>query len=261
MCTTCGCDGDHDHDHDHDHEHGHDHIHAHGHPSHGAQGQRQARTVRLEREVLERNGAHARDNRAWLDRREVVAVNLVSSPGAGKTSLLEATVRNLANRLPVSVVVGDQETDRDAARIRSAGGRAIQLNTGVGCHLDAHAVGHALEELDPPPRSVVVIENVGNLVCPALFDLGERAKVVLLSVTEGEDKPLKYPHMFRASELMLLSKVDLLPHLWFDVDRCLEHARTVNPSQRTVRLSSTSGEGLDAWCGWLTEQVGAVDHR
>ena len=253
MCATCGCEGDHDHEHGHGHEHGH--AHAHDHVSHGADGPRRARTIRLERDVLARNAAHAHDNRGWLKRRGVVAVNLVSSPGSGKTALLEATVRALAGKLPVSVIVGDQETERDAARIRAAGGRALQLNTGVGCHLDAHDVGHALEELDPPPRSLVVIENVGNLVCPALFDLGERAKVVVLSVTEGEDKPLKYPHMFRASELLLLNKVDLLPHLRFDVDRCLEHARTVNPTQRVVRLSATTGQGLQVWCEWLTDHV------
>jgi hydrogenase nickel incorporation protein HypB len=188
----------------------------------------------------------------------VAAVNLVSAPGAGKTTLLEATLWLLAGRFPVSVIEGDQETERDAARVRAAGGRALQLNTGTGCHLDAHAVGHALRELDPPPRSLVVIENVGNLVCPALFDLGERAKVVVLSVTEGEDKPLKYPHMFRASDLLLLNKVDLLPHLRFDVHRCLAHAREVNPDQRVMHVSAATGHGLDAWCAWLGEIVAAA---
>jgi hydrogenase nickel incorporation protein HypB len=263
MCATCGCGVEHEHDDGgaHAHRRGHDHDHAHTHARGHAEEPRRARTLRLARLVLEKNAAHARENRAWLKRRRVTAVNLVSSPGAGKTTLLEATVQALGSKLAISVVVGDQETDRDAERIRAAGGRAVQLNTGVGCHLDAHAVGHALVELDPPPRSVVVVENVGNLVCPALFDLGERAKVVVLSVTEGEDKPLKYPHMFRASELLLLNKMDLLPHLRFDVDRCLGHARTVNPAQQVLRLSATTGGGLEAWCAWIKDQAALVDDR
>jgi hydrogenase nickel incorporation protein HypB len=214
--------------------------------------------VRIERDILEKNQAEATANRAWLAARRVVAINLLSAPGAGKTALLEATLRLLGTKLVVSVIEGDQETQRDAARIREAGGKAVQLNTGTGCHLDAHAVGHALRDLDPPRGSVVVVENVGNLVCPALFDLGERAKVVLLSVTEGEDKPVKYPHMFRASELLLLNKVDLLPHLRFDVDRCLAFAREVNPRQRVMQVSATTGQGLDGWCGWLGELARAA---
>jgi hydrogenase nickel incorporation protein HypB len=241
MCATCGCGSDSEHEHEAYHHH-----------------QERARIVRLEKEILDKNAAHARDNRAWLSARRVAAINLVGAPGSGKTTLLEAALRMLAGLFPVSVIEGDQETERDAARVRAAGGRALQLNTGTGCHLDAHSVGHALKELDPPPRSLVVIENVGNLVCPALFDLGERSKVVVLSVTEGEDKPAKYPHMFRVSELLLLNKVDLQPHLRFDVERCLAHAREVNPKQRVMQLSATTGHGLDAWCAWLGEIVAAA---
>jgi hydrogenase nickel incorporation protein HypB len=207
--------------------------------------------VRLEREILERNASYARANRAWLAARQVTAINLVGAPGAGKTALLEATLKVLADRIAVFVVEGDQETDHDAARVRAAGACAVQLNTGTGCHLDAHSVGHAIRDLDPPPRSLLVIENVGNLVCPALFDLGERAKAVVLSVTEGEDKPAKYPPMFRASEVLLLNKVDLLPHLAFDIDRCVAYALKANPGQRVIQISATTGQGVGAWCDWL----------
>jgi hydrogenase nickel incorporation protein HypB len=228
------------------HRHGHEH-----HRDHGAR----SRTLRLEREVLEKNAQHARANRSWLAEREVVAINLLGSPGSGKTTLLEATAGALGGKLPLSVIEGDQETDRDAARVRAAGIRALQLNTGTGCHLDARSVGHALEDLDPPPRSMVVVENVGNLVCPALFDLGERAKVVVLSVTEGEDKPLKYPHVFRASDVLVLTKTDLLPYLRFDIDRCIAHARELRPTLTVLPLSATTGQGMDAWCAWLEQEV------
>jgi hydrogenase nickel incorporation protein HypB len=247
MCASCGCGGEHDHGHAHGHAHDYEHDHGHD-REHGS-----VRRLRLERAILEKNDAHARENRAWLARREVTAVNLIGAPGAGKTALLEATLKAMAGLVPISVIEGDQQTERDAARIRAAGGRAVQLNTGTGCHLDAHAVGHALEELDPPPGSLVVIENVGNLVCPALFDLGEKAKVVVLSVAEGEDKPVKYPHMFRASEVLVVSKVDLLPHLQFDVEQCLAHAREVQPWQRVLRASAATGEGIEDWCRWLRE--------
>ena len=244
MCATCGCETHH-----HD-EHG-QHAHAHEHDGNGHHHDAERRTLRLERDVLAKNDAYARQNRAWLAARGVAALNLVSSPGAGKTTLLEATIRALQGRLPISVLEGDQETERDAERIRATGARAVQLNTGKGCHLEAHAEGHALERLSPPPRSLVMIENVGNLVCPALLDLGEHAKVVVLSVTEGDDKPLKYPHMFRASRVMILNKKDLLPHVHFDVEACLDRARRVSPELEIFVLSATTGEGLAPWCDWL----------
>jgi hydrogenase nickel incorporation protein HypB len=211
--------------------------------------------MRLEQEVLAKNDRLAERNRSWLAEHGVVALNLMSSPGAGKTTLLERTVRELGGELAIGVVEGDQATVRDAERIRAAGGRVVQINTGSGCHLDAAMVARALLKLDPPPCSLVLIENVGNLVCPALFGLGERAKVVMMSVTEGEDKPLKYPHMFRASDVMILTKVDLLPYLDFDVARCLEFARRMNPRLEILETSATRGQGLDAWYALLRTRV------
>jgi hydrogenase nickel incorporation protein HypB len=251
MCATCGCSPEHDHHHD---GHHHDHPRAHEAQDEADEHREERRRkIRLERDVLAKNDAFARQNRAWLAARSVTALNLVSSPGAGKTTLLEQTIRALADRLTISVLEGDQETERDAARIRATGARAVQINTGTGCHLDAHTVGHALVGLAPPPGSTVMIENVGNLVCPALFDLGERAKVVILSVTEGDDKPLKYPHMFRASEVMIISKLDLLPHVTFDLARCIANARAVQPRLRIFTLSATMGEGLEEWLAWLLQ--------
>jgi len=247
MCATCGC-GDHHEHHAHDHVHGADDV-PHVHP------RQTARTVRLEQDVLAKNDRLAARNRAWLDERGVVALNIMSSPGAGKTTLLERTVRELAGELAIGVIEGDQATVRDAERIRTAGGRVVQINTGTGCHLDADMVAAALRELDPPPRSLVLIENIGNLVCPALFALGERAKVVLMAVTEGEDKPLKYPHMFRASDVLVLTKIDLLPHLEFDVAHCLEFARRTNPRLEILQTSATRGAGPDGWYARLRASV------
>jgi len=240
-----------DHGHPHDHGHAHDHVHPHAHPD----AARQGATIALEKAVLDRNDRLAERNRGWLAGRDILALNLVSSPGAGKTTLLERTIRDLAAELPMSVVEGDQETVNDAERIRATGCRVVQINTGTGCHLDSAMLARGLEQLDPPPRSVVLIENVGNLVCPALFDLGERAKVLIVSVTEGDDKPLKYPHMFRASELLILNKIDLLPYVPFDEGRFLEHARQVNPALRIVRISATRGDGLADWYDWLRAQA------
>ena len=197
----------------------------------------------------------AERNRGWLDGREILALNLVSSPGSGKTSLLERTIRDLKGDVPISVIEGDQATLNDAERIRATGAPAVQINTGTGCHLDADMLARGLAHRNPPTRSVVMIENVGNLVCPALFDLGERAKVVILSVTEGEDKPIKYPHMFKAATLMLLNKIDLLPHLRFDVARWIAYAHEVNPGIRVLQVSAQTGEGMDAWYAWLKRQV------
>jgi hydrogenase nickel incorporation protein HypB len=205
----------------------------------------------LEQDVLHRNNLLAERNRGWLASRRVTAMNLVSSPGSGKTTVLEQTLKRLRGEVPVSVIEGDQTTQLDADRINAAGAPVVQINTGTGCHLDAEMVSGALEQLQPVERSVVFIENVGNLVCPALFDLGEHERVVLLSVTEGDDKPLKYPHIFRGSALMLINKIDLQPYVQFDVERCIEHARRINPEIAVLQLSATRGDGFDAWLEWV----------
>ncbi len=209
----------------------------------------------MEQEVLAKNDRLAELNRDWLAGRGILAVNLMSSPGSGKTTLLERTIRDLDGRLPVSVIEGDQETVLDAARIRSTGAPVIQINTGAGCHLDAEMLADGLRTLDPAPDSLLMIENVGNLVCPALFDLGEAAKVVIMSVTEGDDKPLKYPHMFRAADLMVVNKVDLAPYVPFDIDACIANARQIKPGLEALRVSALRGDGLDTWYDWLTAKV------
>jgi len=221
--------------------HGHDGTHDHDH----------ARTVALEVDVFAKNDGLAAANREWLARRGIVAVNLMSSPGSGKTTLLERTVRELD--LPASVLEGDQETVLDADRIAATGARVVQVNTGAGCHLDADMVARALPQLAPADRSVVFVENVGNLVCPALSALGEAARVVIMSVTEGADKPLKYPHMFRTADLVLLNKVDLLPYVDFDVAACVAAARRARPGVEVLEVSATRGDGLRAWYGWVRE--------
>jgi len=207
--------------------------------------------VQIEQDILAKNDQHARFNREFLAERGIFAVNLVSSPGSGKTTLLTESIKRLLPSLPVTVIEGDQQTTNDAERIRATGAPALQINTGKGCHLDASMVERALERLQPPEESVLFIENVGNLVCPAAFDLGEAHKVVVLSVTEGEDKPLKYPDMFKAATLMLLNKVDLLPYLTFDVAKCIEYARRVNPGIEVMQLSATKGDGMDTWLAWV----------
>jgi hydrogenase nickel incorporation protein HypB len=240
----------------HAHSHGgHTHTHAHGDEPHTHDEDGRVTRVRIERDVLDKNDRLADYNRGWLAGRRVLALNLVSSPGAGKTTLLERTVRELGREFPVSVIEGDQETDNDANRIRAAGCRAVQINTGVACHLDAAMVSRALEELNPASGSVVFVENVGNLVCPALFDLGERAKVVVCSVPEGDDKPVKYPHMFRAGRIVLLNKIDLLPHVPFNLDRFLEGVRVVNPALQVLQISAFRGDGLEEWHNWIREQI------
>jgi hydrogenase nickel incorporation protein HypB len=250
MCGTCGCHGG-------PGEGGGPglavpHAHPHDHDQVGESPSGAGETITLEQRVLGKNEELADRNRAWLARRSVVAVNLMSSPGAGKTTLLERTVRDLTGRdRPVAVIEGDQETALDAERISRAGGSVIQVNTGAGCHLDAEMVEGALTALDPDTGSLVLVENVGNLVCPALFDLGERSRVVIISVTEGTDKPLKYPYMFAVADLVIINKVDLLPYVDFDPDQCVAYARSVNPGLRVLTLSATTGEGLDAWYEWL----------
>lgn len=314
MCVVCGCsdtspssaggpgphahDHGHTHDHDHAHPHAHDpgHTHATGHahshvqvdPTHGdlhfgagaarvsVPGLSQARTVKLEVDILGENQRLADHNRQHFAAHGVTALNLVSSPGSGKTTLLCATIEALRAaqpQLPVAVIEGDQQTSFDADRIRATGAPAVQVNTGKGCHLDAPMVAEAFAQLhshdhhphhgdhgDHDDTSLLFIENVGNLVCPALWDLGEAAKVAILSVTEGEDKPLKYPDMFAASELMLLNKIDLLPHLQFDVARCIAAARQVNPAIEVIQLSASTGEGMDAWLVWLNRRLHPAAH-
>jgi hydrogenase nickel incorporation protein HypB len=239
----------------HEHTHADGTRHSHHHDDHAAAG---GEIVELEARILAKNEALAERNRSWFKGREILALNLVSSPGAGKTTLLERTIRDLRDDLKLFVIEGDQATANDGERIRAAGAPAVQVNTGTGCHLEADMVARGLQELKPDVGSVVMIENVGNLVCPAMFDLGEWAKVVILSVAEGEDKPLKYPHMFRAASIMILNKIDLLPHVDFDVARAVANARQVNPDITVLQLSARSGEGLDAWYGWLRQEVDKV---
>lgn len=260
MCTVCGCGegethveshGHHRHEHGHDHNHSHTHDYGHG-PAHAhAPGLSQTRMVQIEQDILGKNDEYAAANRHWLRERGILALNLVSSPGSGKTTLLTRTISDLNRELALSVIEGDQQTSNDAQRIRATGVKAVQINTGKGCHLDGHMVGHALESLQPQPGGVVFIENVGNLVCPAAFDLGEASKVAILSVTEGEDKPIKYPDMFAAADLMLLNKIDLLPYIEFNVAQCMEYARRVNPGIEIIQLSASKGEGMRDWYAWL----------
>jgi hydrogenase nickel incorporation protein HypB len=245
MCGTCGCgeadvrvDG----------------AHAHGHA--GVPG-----VVEIETALLAKNDHLAAHNRAWLVERGIVALNLMSSPGSGKTSLLRRTITELTPSRPIAVIEGDQETRIDAERIRGTGVPVVQINTGAGCHLDADMLARGLTELRPPSGALVFIENVGNLVCPALFDLGEAAKVVVVSVTEGEDKPLKYPQMFAVADLVVINKIDLLPYVDVELGRLVEHCRAVRPDVRVVPLSVTTGEGMGAWCDWLLTSTPAAAER
>ena len=258
MCATCGCGDDSavitvaSQEHGHDHGHPHTHEHPHDHHDHTDV---HTETISLEQKVLEKNDLLAEQNRRWLAERGVLALNVTSSPGAGKTTLLERTIRELSADRSIAVIEGDQETLLDAERIRAAGARAVQVNTGAGCHLDADMVHRAMHALEPERGSLLFIENVGNLVCPALFDLGEHTKVVVISVTEGADKPLKYPHMFAAAGLVVINKVDLLPYVDFDVEKCAGYAHSVNRDVNILPLSATSGEGLSAWYDWIASQV------
>jgi hydrogenase nickel incorporation protein HypB len=225
----------------------------------------QSRMVQIERDILSKNDAYAQQNRQSLNDDGILALNFVSSPGSGKTTLLCRTISELSGRRAVAVIEGDQQTANDAQRIRATGAPAIQINTGKGCHLDAHMVGRALAQLRSQRQlagdAMLFIENVGNLVCPAAFDLGEAAKVAILSVTEGEDKPLKYPDMFRAARLMLLNKIDLLPHLSFDVAQAIAAARRVNPQIEVIQVSATSGQGMAEWLAWLETRLAEVQQR
>lgn len=216
-----------------------------------APGMSQARMVKIERDILDKNNAYAAKTRRWLSERGIFALNLVSSPGSGKTTLLVNTIQKLRDHFSIAVIEGDQQTDHDAARIRATGVPAIQINTGKGCHLDARMVTHAIAQLPLQDNSLLLIENVGNLVCPSSFDLGEAHKVVILSVTEGEDKPLKYPDMFHAADLMLLNKCDLLPYLNFDTELAIDYAHRVHPGLPVITISATQGVGMEAWCDWI----------
>ena len=274
MCETCGCgeggnevtftrpgqkekqntshthqhehDG-HSHSHEHHHMHGDEHHHHHQHDSHG-------REIEVEQDILGQNNLLAERNRGYFEAKNIVALNLVSSPGSGKTSLLERTIKELGEEISFSVIEGDQQTMHDANRIDKAGAPVIQVNTGNGCHLDSDMINKAVKELDMKDHSVLVIENVGNLVCPSLFDLGEKARVVIISTTEGEDKPIKYPTMFESSDICIINKTDLLPYVDFDVEKCKAYAMQVNHHLEFFELSVKTGEGMEAWYAWLKKQ-------
>lgn len=271
MCESCGCglpgneplitkpgeekehthshshgdghDHNHDHDHTHDHSHGHDHDHSHD------------RKVEIEQDILGKNNLLAERNRGFFEAKGILSLNLVSSPGSGKTSLLERTIKEMGKEMSFQVIEGDQQTMNDANRIQEAGAPVVQVNTGQGCHLDADMVNKAVKKLDPPEKSVLMIENVGNLVCPAMFDLGESSRVVIMSVTEGEDKPSKYPYMFQTSHLCIINKTDLLPYLDFDVEKAKNYALQINPELKFIEVSVKTGEGMDKWYSWLKEQI------
>lgn len=245
MCATCGCDtntssprqtGQHYHNHEHDHLHG-------------------KTIIDIEKDVLYENNLLAERNRGYFDAKNILALNLVSSPGSGKTSLLEKTLTDLKDQFDFYVIEGDQQTSRDADRIHATGTKVVQINTGKGCHLDAHMILHALQGIKPAENSILFIENVGNLICPAMFDLGEKERVVIISVTEGEDKPIKYPDMFHTAHLCIINKTDLLPYVPFSMEKAKEYARQVNPGLRFIEVSCLTGEGLPEWYQWLKENV------
>jgi hydrogenase nickel incorporation protein HypB len=250
MCITCGCDPAEHHDHEQIHHHHTHQQHEHHHETESA-----AKKISVETDILAKNNLLAAGNRALFTAKGLFVLNLVSSPGSGKTTILERTLTDLREKFRCAVIEGDQQTDNDAVRIAATGVPVKQINTGAGCHLDAHMIGHAVESFELDNLDLLLIENVGNLVCPASFDLGENHKVVVLSVTEGEDKPLKYPQMFHAADVMLLNKVDLLPHLDFDVESCKEMARRVSPGITIFEVSSRTGAGMDAWYGWLAKHI------
>ncbi len=255
MCDTCGCgqpDGtvtikrpgqtepDPKNHHHHDH-HGHDHPHS--------------RTIQVETDILAENNLRAERNRGYLEAKHILALNLVSSPGSGKTTIVEETIRRLTPDIPVTVIEGDQQSMQDANRIDATGVPVVQVNTGTGCHLDADMIHRSLHELNPPEHSLLIIENVGNLVCPALFDLGEAHKVVIISVTEGDDKPHKYPTMFDAADFCIINKTDLLPYVDFDLDRCKHYALEVNHHLEFFEMSAKTGDGIETWITWLKSQI------
>ncbi len=249
MCATCGCgdNGHSHHNHSHTHEHGHGHHHSH-----------RTNIVEVERDILHENDLLAQRNRGYFDAKNILALNLVSSPGSGKTTLLEKTLTDLKGQHEFYVIEGDQQTSYDADRIHATGTKVTQINTGKGCHLDAHMVLHALQGMKPAENAILFIENVGNLVCPAMFDLGEKERVVVMSVTEGEDKPVKYPDMFHSSTLCVINKIDLLPYVPFNMEKAKEYALKVNPELEIMEISCTSGHGLDKWYDWLRTKVSVI---
>lgn len=245
MCATCGCDS---HSHSHSHDHNHDHNHSH-----------ERKVVDVETDILYENNLLAQRNRGYFDAKNILALNLVSSPGSGKTTLLERTLTDLKGQENFYVVEGDQQTSNDADRIHATGTKVVQINTGKGCHLDAHMVMHAIQGMKPVENSIMFIENVGNLVCPAMFDLGEKERVVIMSVTEGEDKPLKYPDMFHSSTICIINKIDLLPYVPFNLEKAKENALKVNHKLEIIEVSCTTGQGLQDWYSWLRSKVPAVE--
>jgi len=279
MCDTCGCgtgnnpvrisrpgepekEHHHHHDHPHDHEnphshghhHDHEHPHSHGHHHEHEQESSTQRLIRVEEDILGKNNLMASRNRGYFEAKGVVALNLMSSPGSGKTTLLEKTILALEGLKAVAVIEGDQQTLNDAERIHKTGAPVVQVNTGNGCHLDADMIRQALDQLQLKEESLLFIENVGNLVCPSLFELGEKNRIVIISVTEGEDKPLKYPTMFEHAQSCIINKIDLLPYVDFDVEVVKKHALQVNPHLHIMELSATTGEGIEAWIAWLLDQ-------
>ncbi|MGL5547327.1 MAG: hydrogenase nickel incorporation protein HypB [Tannerellaceae bacterium] len=257
MCGTCGCSDHskhHHHDHDHDHEH-HHHDHAHDHEHHHHHHDAEQERIAVEIELLSKNNLIAERNRGYFEAKEICAFNMMSSPGSGKTTLLEKTVSMLKDKLSICVVEGDQQTTNDADRIKAAGAKAIQINTGTGCHLEAEMVNNAVKELKPADKSLLFIENVGNLVCPAMFDLGEKYKVVVVSTTEGDDKPLKYPQMFYKADICVINKIDLAPYLKTNIEILKSNILKVNHHLQIFEVSAESGAGMDKWCSFLAEQV------
>jgi hydrogenase nickel incorporation protein HypB len=247
MCDTCGCGTSDEHaviQRPNESAHNHNHQHHHGHEQ----------TIDVQKDVLTENHLLAESNRDFFNTREITALNLVSSPGSGKTTILENTITAIKSEIPQAVIEGDQQTMRDAERIDKTGVPVVQVNTGTGCHLDAHMIQHAIQKLDLQSKSILFIENVGNLVCPALFDLGEAMKIVIISVTEGDDKPQKYPHMFDAASICIINKIDLLPYVDFNVDQCKKFALEVNYRLKFFELSAKTGDGMDNWIAWLKQQ-------
>lgn len=280
MCVTCGCSSDengvkiikvdgkiiqHSHSHDHGfgfhvhshtHEHGHDHDHSHTHEHHHDDHIHiNTKEINLEREILHKNDLLAERNKGYFDAKNIFAINLVSSPGSGKTSLLERTIADLKKEISFNVIEGDQQTTNDADRIAALNVPVIQINTGKGCHLDSEMIAKAVKELSPKEGSMMMIENVGNLVCPSMFDLGENIRVVIISITEGEDKPIKYPDMFYGSQVCIINKMDLLPYLKFDLEKLKDYAKKVNPNLQFFEVSATTGLGMESWYTFLKKSL------